>query len=270
MEYYIKVEPDVKIFVEDINPCGKKIILFLHGWPLNHKQYEYQFDRLAQMGYRCIGIDTRGFGASDKPWSGYSYDRLADDVRAVIEALKLQDITLGGHSMGGAIAIRYMARHNGYGVSKLALFAAAAPSATKLPNFPYGMAKEDVTKVIQEIYNDRPKALRDFGNNILFKYATQPLMDWFFQLGLPAAGWSTAMAQTTVRDETLFSDLEKICVPTLILHGIHDKVCPFPLAVAQNKGIINSKLVPFENSGHGLFWEEHDKFNEELMKFIEE
>jgi non-heme chloroperoxidase len=215
-------------------------------------------------------VDTRGFGASDKPWSGYSYDRLADDVRAVVEKLELQKFTLAGHSMGGAIAIRYMSRHNGFGVSKLALFAAAAPSVIRSADFPYGMRREDVTKVIQDIYKDRPKALRNFGDNILFKYATGPLTDWFFQLGLEAAGWSTGKGQTTVRDETLFADLEKICVPTLILHGIHDKVCVFPLAIAQNNGIKNSKLVPFQNSGHGLFWEEHEKFNEELMKFIEE
>ena len=70
MEYYIQVEPDVKIFVEDLNPRGKKTILFIHGWPLNHKAYEYQFNVLPKMGYRCIGIDTRGFGKSDKPISG--------------------------------------------------------------------------------------------------------------------------------------------------------------------------------------------------------
>ena len=69
--------------------------------------------------------------------------RLSDDVRYVIDALKLHDITLAGHSTGGAIAIRYMARHKGYGVSKLALFAAAAPSLIKRPNFPYGLEKED-------------------------------------------------------------------------------------------------------------------------------
>ena len=121
MEYYIKVEPDVKIYVEDINPGGEKTILFIHGWPLSHKAYEYQFDKLPKMGYRCIGMDTRGFGNSDKPWRGYSYNRLADDVRGVVETLKLKDFTLGGHSMGGATAIRYMARHKGYGVSRLAL-----------------------------------------------------------------------------------------------------------------------------------------------------
>lgn len=270
MEYYIQVEPDVKIYVEDINPRGKKTILFIHGWPLSHKAYEYQFDKLPQMGYRCIGMDTRGFGDSDKPWDGYSYDRLSDDVRGVVEALKLQNMTLAGHSMGGATAIRYMARHKGYGVLKLALFGAAAPSLTRRPNYPYGLPKEDVTKLIKETYNDRPKMLRDFGDIFLYKYATEPLTDWFFQLGLQAAGWSTAECATTFRDEDLFSDLEKICVPTLILHGIHDKVCLFQLAEVMRQGIKNSKLVPFENSGHGLFWEEHDKFNKELIKFIEE
>lgn len=269
MEYYIKVEVDVKVYVEDINPGGKKTILFIHGWPLSHKAYEYQFNKLPQLGYRCIGMDTRGFGDSDKPWNGYSYDRLADDVRAVVESLKLKDFTLAGHSMGGAIAIRYMTRHKGYGVSKLALFGAAAPSLTIRPDFPYGLPKEDVTKLIEQTYNDRPKMLRDFGDIFLFKYATEPLKDWFFNLGLEAAGWSTAEAATTFKDESLFSDLGKIGVPTLILHGIHDKVCLFPLAEVMKRGIKNSKLVSFENSGHGLFWEEHDKFNKELIQFIE-
>ena len=270
MEYYIQVEQDVKIYVEDINPLGKETILFIHGWPLNHNAYEYQFNKLPQMGYRCIGIDTRGFGKSDRPESGYSYNTLSDDVRSVVEALKLQNFTLGGHSMGGATAIRYMARHNGYGVSKLALFGAAAPSLTMRPDFPYGLPKEEVTMLIQGTYNDRPKMLRDFGDIFLFQYTTQALSDWFFQLGLEAAGWATAECATTFRDETLFADLEKIDVPTLILHGIHDKVCLFSLAEAMNRGIKNSKLVPFVYSGHGLFYEERDKFNEELTRFIEE
>ncbi|MDF2595867.1 MAG: alpha/beta superfamily hydrolase [Clostridia bacterium] len=270
MGYYIEVEPDVKIFVEDVNPEGNKTILFIHGWPLSHNAYEYQFNELPKLGYRCIGMDTRGFGESDKPWSGYSYDRLSDDVRCVVEALKLKNFTLCGHSMGGATVIRYMARHNGYEVCKLALFGAAAPSLTRRPDFPYGLPKEDVTKLIQETYNDRPKMLRDFGDMFLFQYATEPLKDWFFQLGLEASGWATAACAITFRDESLFADLEKINVPTLIIHGIHDKVCLFPLAIAMKQGIRDSKLVPFEYSGHGTFYDERDKFNEELSKFIED
>ena len=41
MKYYIKVEKDVKILVEDINFDLGNPIMFVHGWPLNHNMYEY-------------------------------------------------------------------------------------------------------------------------------------------------------------------------------------------------------------------------------------
>lgn len=269
MGYYVRVEPNVTIYVEDLNPHGNKTILFLHGWPGSHKLFEYQFDQLPKMGYRCIGIDTRGFGDSSKPYEGYDYNTLSDDVRGVVDALKLKDFTLAGHSTGGAIAIRYMSRHKGHGVSKLALFAAAAPSLIKRLNFPYGLEKEDVIKIIQGTYTDRPKMLRDFGDIFFFQNITQPFSDWFFQLGLQAAGWATAAIANTWLDEVLFSDLGTINVPTLIIHGIHDKVVPFELGEIQSQSIKNSKLIPFKYSGHATFYDQKDKFNEELVKFIE-
>lgn len=270
MGYYITVEINVKIYVEDLNPEGKKTILFLHGWPGNHKLFEYQFDQLPKMGFRCIGLDMRGFGNSDKPYSGYDYDRLSDDVKCVVDTLKLHDFTLAGHSTGGAIAIRYMARHKGTGVTKLALFAAAAPSLIKRVNFPYGLEREDVIKLIQGTFTDRPQMLSDFGNIFFFQYITKPFSDWFFQLGLQAAGWATAAIANTWINEVLFSDLRTINVPTLIIHGIHDKVVPFSLGEIQNQGIKNSQLIPFKFSGHGSFYDERNKFNEELIKFIQQ
>jgi len=267
---YVSVEPNVKIYVEDVNPAGNKTILFVHGWPGNHNLFEYQFNQLPKMGYRCIGIDCRGFGLSDKPWSGYDYNRLSDDIRSVVDALKLQNFTLGGHSTGGAICVRYMARHNGYGVSKLALFAAAAPSLIQRPYFPYGLQKQVVINIIQGTYNDRPKMLRDFGNMIFFNYVTDSLSDWIFQLGLQTASWATAaIANTWLGEEGLFNDLKTINVPTLILHGINDQVCPYPLAIAQKNSIRNSRLVPFEACGHFLFYDQRDRFNKELIQFME-
>ncbi len=269
MEYTIKTEQDVNIFINDINPYGKKTILFIHGWPLSHRAFEYQFNVLPKMGFRCIGMDTRGFGNSSKPFWGYDYNRLAEDVRCVVDTLKLRDFVLAGHSMGGATAIRYMSRFNGHGVSKLALFGAAAPSLTMRPDFPYGLPKEDITKIIQSVYDNRPQMLLDTAPMFFYKPITKALSDWFFQLGFEAAGWATAECAKTFRDESLFNDLPRIQVPTLILHGVHDRVCLFPLAEVMKKSIRNSKLIPFENSGHSLFFEEKDKFNMELVKFIE-
>ena len=269
MGYYVMVEPNVNIYIEDLNQEGKKTIVFLHGWPGSHELFEYQFNELPKRGYRCIGIDQRGFGKSDKPWRGYDYNRLADDVRCVVETLKLQTFILAGHSTGGAIALRYMSRYKGYGVSKLALLAAAAPSLIKLPNFPYGLEKETVLDIIEGTYNDRPKMLSDFGEIFFFQHISKPFSDWFFQLGLQAAGWSTAAIANAWLHEQLFYDLETINIPTLIIHGIHDKVVPFELGEAQQQRIKNSKLIPFKYSGHGTFYDEKDKFNEELMNFIE-
>lgn len=269
MGVYIFVEPKVKIFVEDLNPEGSPTMLLVHGWPGNHNLFEYQMDVLPKQGIRCVAIDYRGFGQADKPWSGYDYDRLADDLRAVIDVLKLRDVVLGGHSTGGAICVRYMARHAGYGVAKLALFAAAAPSLIQRPYFPHGLPRKAVTDIIQGTLEDRPKMLHGFGDMIFNKPVSPPLSDWILQLGLQAAGWSTAaIANTWLGEEALFGDLKNISAPTLILHGRHDRVCLFPLAVAQRDSIPHARLVPFEESGHFLFIDEREKFNNELLRWV--
>lgn len=267
MGYYIPVEPNVNLFVEDLNPACNKVLVFLHGWPGSHELFEYQLNILPEMGFRCIGIDQRGFGKSDKPFHGYDYDRLADDVHCIIEALGLERVTLIGHSTGGAIAIRYMSRHKGHGVAKLVLCAAAAPSLIKRPNFNYGLPVQSVLDMIQNTYQDRPNMLKNFGDSFFFQHTSEAFSQWFFSLGLQAAGWSTVAIEKTWINEVLFEDMEKIQVPTLILHGIHDKVILPPLGEIQQKLIRNSKLVLFPYSGHGLFYDEKDKFNEELVSF---
>jgi non-heme chloroperoxidase len=263
MGYYVPVEQGVNLFVEDVNPGGNKsnkTIVFIHGWPLSHKQFEYQFDVLAGKGYRCIGIDWRGFGKSDKPIHGYTYNRLAEDIYAVIQALQLKDVTLVGHSTGGAIAIRYMSKYNGRGVSKLVLVDAAAP---------IGFSAENANKLLEETLSDRPKMMQGVTDSFFFQYITKPFSDWFFQMGLEAAGWSTAAVIKLLRDENVYEDLPKIAAPTLIIHGTHDSVIPFKQAQQLNQMIPKSELIPFYYSGHGGFWEEREKFNDLVVQFMQ-
>ncbi|WP_166242964.1 alpha/beta fold hydrolase [Paenibacillus turpanensis] len=259
MGYYVSVEQGVNLYVEELNPAGRKTIVFLHGWPLNHKQFEYQYTALAKMGYRCIGIDWRGFGKSDKPIHGYSFDRLADDIRNIIEAFQLHNATLVGHSTGGAIAVRYMARHHGFGVNKLVLVDAAAPR---------GFTKETADRLLTEALHDRPLMMKNVTDTFFFQYISSSFSDWFFQLGLEAAGWSTAAIIETLRDETLDADLQKIHVPTLLIHGIHDKVIPFAQSQELSHKIKHAVLIPFHYSGHGPFWEERERFNHVLTQFV--
>jgi pimeloyl-ACP methyl ester carboxylesterase len=98
MSSRIKGVGGVEINIEDIG-SGKPFV-FIHGWPVNHNMFEYQFTELPKHGYRCR-IDLRGFGESDKPWDGYNYDTMADYVKAILDSLDLQDVTLAGFSMGG-------------------------------------------------------------------------------------------------------------------------------------------------------------------------
>jgi non-heme chloroperoxidase len=163
-----------------------------------------------------------------------------------------------------------MARHGGCGVARLALLAAAAPSLIERPCFPFGLKREAVEEIIKQTLEDRPAMLRGFGDMFFFRYASGPFMEWFFQMGLKAAGWATAAVARAWLAEELFADLGMINAPTLILHGIHDRVCLFPLAEAQHAGIAGSRLAPLRFSGHGLFYDEREKVTRELARFIEE
>src|SRR5437870_2808477 len=100
---YIEVEPNVRLHVTDQGE-GKTVVL-IHGWPLSDAMYEYQYNELIQNNFRVVGIALRGFGKSDKPYGQYNYDVYADDIKVILDKLKIEQVTLGGFSMGGAISI---------------------------------------------------------------------------------------------------------------------------------------------------------------------
>ena len=82
------------------NDYGKgQPVILIHGWPLSQKMWEYQVESLVHSGYRVITYDRRGFGESSKPWENYDYDSLAEDLKDLIETLKLKDSILVGFSM---------------------------------------------------------------------------------------------------------------------------------------------------------------------------
>jgi pimeloyl-ACP methyl ester carboxylesterase len=92
---------------------------------------------------------------------------------------------------------------------------------------------------------------------------------WLGNIQAQASPYAMAEALKTLRDGDLREDLKKIKIPTLILHGRLDKICSYDLAEQMHALVPQSKLVPFEKSGHALFIEELEKFNRELLKFIQ-
>ncbi|GGB05348.1 AB hydrolase superfamily protein YisY [Puia dinghuensis] len=232
--------------------------------------YEYQYGALAKAGFRAIGITMRGFGHSDKPGAGYNYDTYADDIKSVLDQLQLDNAVLGGFSMGGAIAIHYMNRHHGSHVGKLALFAAAAPCWTKQPDFPYSFfTKEDINQLIELASVNRPALYEEFGKKFTATSTSVPagIAAWLGTINLKASGFAVQQMLMVLRDADERESLKAIKVNTLILQGRLDSIVSYQLAEQLNKAIPNSKLVPFEKSGHALFVEEADKFNKELIEF---
>jgi pimeloyl-ACP methyl ester carboxylesterase len=287
---YIAVNDTVFLNIRDWG-AGDTIV-FIPGWPFGHEMFEYQFTQLPQQGYRCIGISMRGFGKSSKPWGEYTYDVFADDLLSVLQSLDLHNVTLVGFSMGGAIALRYMARHRGDRIANLVLCGAAAPSFTARSGFPFGVEPGFVDSLIELCNSDRAKLNADFGK-IFFKDSTTvtaELLNWFQSLGMEASPHATAACLATLRDSDLREDMPSVKIPTILFHGMHDRICPFVLAETMTApteamssvskaaaaeadaaagGITGARMIRFENSGHALFYEEREKFNAELINFIE-
>jgi len=266
---YIEVEPYINLHVTDAGQ-GRPIVL-IPGWPLSDEMYEYQYNDLMKT-FRVIGITLRGFGRSSKPYGAYNYDIHARDIKSVLDKLNIKDAVLGGFSMGGAIAIRYISMYDSAHVSKLVLAGAAAPIWTQRKDFPYNLTQSAVDDLIALNFRDRPKLLSDFAK--IFSANENSLNEgigkWLNGIGLVATAHATAQCLYALRDTDLRADIKKITIPTLIMHGKKDKICSFDLAKQMNTGIENSKLIPFENSGHSLFLEETKKFNSELIKFAQE
>nr|WP_236784444.1 alpha/beta hydrolase [Alteribacter salitolerans] len=124
--------------------------------------------------------------------------------------------------------------------------------------------------MIQGTYRDRANMLADFGDLFFGKKPSEAYASWFHALGMEAAPHSTVNCARTLRDADLRGDLGSIHVPTLILHGKKDEICPFELAEQLHTGIPDAHIIPFEESGHSLFHDESIKFDGELLRFISE
>jgi pimeloyl-ACP methyl ester carboxylesterase len=106
---FITVDDDVKLEVLDWGGSGRPLVLLTGLGDTAHR-----FDRFAPKltgTYHVYAITRRGFGASSVPDSGYSADRLGDDVLAVINALKLERPVLVGHSIAGEELSSVGSRH---------------------------------------------------------------------------------------------------------------------------------------------------------------
>ncbi len=266
--YYITSNDGTKIAVYDYNPQAEQTIFLIHGWPLSHQIFEYQINLLTDCGYRVVAVDLRGFGKSDTPVCGYTYNQMSDDIYQIVRQLRLKEFILTGFSMGGAIALRYMNCYKGFGVCKLILLSAAAPCFTKRPGFPYGKTVQEVDELINLAQTDRPELCLNFSRQLFACSHPEAVVDWFRDIALSASGIGTIKCGIALRDEDGRKDFEYVHVPTYIIHGGKDVIVSGELAEIQHRSICGSKLITLPDSGHGIVYDQLEKFNSVFMNSI--
>lgn len=262
----------VRIYYNDYG-TGNPVIL-IHGWPLSSEMWEYQINDLVNSGHRVIAYDRRGFGTSSKPWDGYDYSTMTDDLKALIDQLKLEDITLMGFSMGGGEVVRYFSRHAGKGISKVVLISSVTPYMLKTDTNPDGVPQEMFDDMSEKMKEDRIGFLDDFGKTffgvgMLSKPLSTPLLEYYRMLCSFASPRATqecakAFATTDFREE-----MHTVNVPTLIIHGDEDKTVPItPTGNESTKLIPDNTMLIYEGAPHGLFYTEREKLNRDLITFL--
>ncbi|MFD1721894.1 alpha/beta fold hydrolase [Amnibacterium endophyticum] len=265
---------DVDLHVEDTGGTGRPVVL-IHGWPLSGAAWVKQVPALADAGYRVITYDRRGFGRSDKPGRGYEYDTLAEDLHSIIESLDLEDVTIIGFSMGGGEVARYFGK---YGSERLrsAVFASAVPPyLAKTDDNPDGPL-DDATaeQMASGLKDDRdaffPQFVRQFysvGDDL--KASQQEVADAVAlceQSDQKAAlACMAAFATTDFR-----GDLQKVNVPTLVIHGSGDGVVPFEGSGERtHETIAGSELHVIHGGPHGVITTDADEWNRVVLDFLQ-
>lgn len=262
---YVEVEKGVQYYYEEVGQ-GKPIVL-IHGWGANRKVWERQIVDFSDK-YRVITIDCRGCGNSDRPAHGYEISQLADDIHQVIQHLNLKDATLVGWSAGGTVVVDYVSRYHGDAVTKAVSVGGAVPRYTSTDDFPLGGPLEAVQGTLAAMKANRPAIVRGIADGCFHADVGQATKDWFFNVFLEQSFFTEkTMEDLAVVD--LRAQLKDIRVPVAFFHGTHDGVVPYELSDYAAKEVPNATLVSFENSSHAPFVEEIEKFNNELLSFIE-
>jgi non-heme chloroperoxidase len=276
MSSYIKVGQEnstpIEVYYED-HGSGSPVVL-IHGWPLDGASWEKQTAALLAAGHRVITYDRRGFGKSSKPAAGYNYDTFAADLDAVLNTLKLTDVSLVGFSMGTGEVTRYIGKYGAKRVRKAVLIGTLGPYLVKAADNPEGVDRSVFEGLKAALKADRPATLMEFLKNFYNydvtggKLVSERVLEanWNVATGASAIG-TVACVDAWIED--FRQDIARNTVPTLILHGDADRILPADAASRrQAKMIKNVKFVELKGGPHGVLWTHAEQVNTELVKFL--
>ena len=264
---------DVNLHVEDTGGSGRPVVL-IHGWPLSGASWSEQVPVLAGAGYRVITYDRRGFGRSDKPRTGYTYDTLAEDLHNLVVALDLHDATLVGFSMGGGEVARYLSAYGPDRVRSVVFAAAVTPYMEQTSDNPDGpLPRSQAARMTAGLTKDQDSFYDEFTTGFFSSHGVLQVSEAQRQEALAltrqadknaALQCMAAFGTTDFRD-----DLVKVSVPALVIHGDADATVAFEGSGARTHAAIpSSELVVVSGAPHGFNVSHAAEFNRALLNFL--
>ncbi|MBH0199932.1 MAG: alpha/beta fold hydrolase [Nitrospira sp.] len=241
-------------------------IVFLHAFPLNRTMWAAQEQALSSQ-FRVLTIDLRGHGESDAPLWRYTLDQAADDVRALLDHLSIQQAVFVGLSMGGYILFAFYRKYVDC-VKGLVLADTRAQADT-----PEG--KDGRFQMAQVAYRKGPTAIADLmipkllspasiNSNPDLVRTVRAMIEGTQISGI--AGDLMAMAERP--DSIPF--LKQIVCPTQIIVGELDQATPPADAELMAERIPGARLSIIPGAAHLANLEQPDRFTQIVRFFADE
>ena len=226
-------------------PSATPPVILLHGGLGNSDHWANQVPALVEAKHEVIAIDSRGQGRSTRTNAKISYDVMANDVIAVMDALAVKQAAIVGWSDGGEVALKLAIDHADR-VAKLFVFGSNYNSEGSKPrrNGPTPTFSAYAQKCRAD-YQKMSKTPKQFDE----------LVTWLLPI------WREPMHIT--KDQ-----LSKIQAPAMIAAGDHDEVIVLAQVEEMAKLIPHAQLKVFSDASHFALWQDPQDFNQALVEFL--
>ncbi|MEI8373177.1 MAG: alpha/beta fold hydrolase [Planctomycetota bacterium] len=245
---------------------GRPVVL-IHGFPMDHTIWTHQVQSLTPH-YRVITPDLRGFGGSSVTPGKVTVEQWADDLAAMLDALKITEpIVLGGLSMGGYVAFRFFEAYR----SRLAgLILCDTKAVADTPQAAAGRLE-----MAQRIQREGTQFLAETMLPRLLAPATldskPEVVDRLRQIILAGDPSGYAATSRGLAERPNFTPLlPQIDCPTLLIVGRQDAISTVAEMKAMSRAIKGSRIVEIDNAGHVTPLEAPEEVGRAVEEFLKE
>ncbi|WPP50342.1 alpha/beta fold hydrolase [Catalinimonas niigatensis] len=221
--------------------------------------------------YRCILVDNRGVGFSDKPQGPYTTAQMADDHAELLKSLGISNAGVVGVSMGGTIAQQLALRHPEM-VKTMVLMCPWARCDRKgeaifkhMMHAKAHLRPEDFSNFVQLLIYHKSSWDQDNVYDELMQAQQDAALDPFPQ---PLHGLE-GQAHACISHHVL-ADLPKIKQPCLVIGGREDMFVPAWMVREVAEAIPGAELHLYEDAGHAFHWEKIEDFNPRVLHWLKE